>query len=137
MDSEDEEDRTDGKGKKEDDNSGKKLVLHSTLSPGLQSLMNLIFNSQHMASSMEAMRYNANKLPLGKLSKRTLSQGPMALKDLDEILANINLAQSKYKQSLTKVLEQLTSKYYTVIPHDFGRRRPPVIDSTDILKKKR
>ncbi|RPB10578.1 PARP-domain-containing protein [Morchella conica CCBAS932] len=125
MDSED-EDRTDGKGKKEDDNSGKKLVLHSTLSPGLQSLMNLIFNSQHMASSMEAMRYNANKLPLGKLSKRTLSQGPMALKDLDEILANINLAQSKYKQSLTKVLEQLTSKYYTVIPHDFGRRRPPI-----------
>lgn len=107
----------------------------SKLSPELQSLMKFIFNSAHMASSMASMRYDANKLPLGKLSKRTLSQGFAALKDLGEVVVNPALAQSKYEKPLQEALNDLTSKYYTVIPHDFGRMRPPMIDSEEALKK--
>lgn len=33
-------------------------------------------------------------------------------------------------------LAELTSKFYTIIPHDFGRRTPPVIADLDTLQKK-
>ena len=33
-------------------------------------------------------------------------------------------------------LAELTSKFYTIIPHDFGRRTPSVIADLDTLQKK-
>lgn len=33
-------------------------------------------------------------------------------------------------------LEELTSKFYTVIPHSFGRERPPVIKTREVLQLK-
>ena len=33
-------------------------------------------------------------------------------------------------------LSELTSKFYTIIPHDFGRRVPPVIRDAETLQKK-
>ena len=33
-------------------------------------------------------------------------------------------------------LQQLSSRFYTIIPHDFGRRVPPVIDDEETLRKK-
>ena len=35
----------------------------------------------------------------------------------------------------SKVAE-LTSKFYTCIPHDFGRRTPPPLDDKEKLQKK-
>ncbi len=34
-----------------------------------------------------------------------------------------------------KLLE-LTNKFYTIIPHDFGHKKPPLLDKTDILQDK-
>ena len=33
-------------------------------------------------------------------------------------------------------LQQLSSRFYTIIPHDFGRQVPPVIDDEETLRKK-
>ena len=33
-------------------------------------------------------------------------------------------------------LSELTSRFYTIIPHDFGRRVPPVIRDSETLQKK-
>ena len=33
-------------------------------------------------------------------------------------------------------LSELTSKFYTIIPHDFGRKVPPVIRDPETLQKK-
>jgi hypothetical protein len=35
-----------------------------------------------------------------------------------------------------KELEALTSRFYTIIPHSFGRSRGPVIDSEALLRQK-
>lgn len=120
---EDDEDMK-GKGPKKGPEPERKPTSESELPPGPQSLMKLIFNPSHMTSSMASMRYDANKLPLGKLFRKTLSQGFAALNDLSEIVISPALAQSKYGNSLEEVLNDLTSKYYTMIPHDFGRQRP-------------
>ena len=40
------------------------------------------------------------------------------------------------KASNKQKLQQLSSRFYTIIPHDFGRRVPPVIDDEETLRKK-
>ena len=50
-----------------------------------------------------------------------------ALEAIEEALGN--------KSSRSK-LSELSSKFYTIIPHDFGRRIPPVIDNAEHLQKK-
>ena len=81
------------------------------------------------------MNYDANKLPLGKLSKATITRGYQALKDLSALLNDTSLAASKYSMSFPAAAEQLSNLYYSYIPHSFGRNRPPVIQHDDMLKK--
>ena len=33
-----------------------------------------------------------------------------------------------------KAIEDFSNKYYSTIPHEFGRNRPPLIDNNDILR---
>ena len=33
-------------------------------------------------------------------------------------------------------LEDLSSKFFTVIPHSFGRQRPPVMNTREVLQQK-
>ena len=84
---------------------------------------------------MNAMSYDSDKTPLGKLSQRTLYQGFEILKDLAELLLDPSLAESKHKMSASIAMKELSNAYYTAIPHNFGRRRPPIIDTDDLLKR--
>lgn len=34
-------------------------------------------------------------------------------------------------------LEELSSKFFTTVPHNFGRNRPPTINSKDIVEQKK
>ena len=98
-----------------------------TLTLPVQQLMTLIFNTDNFARAMAAMNYDSEKLPLGKLSKTTISRGYEALKRLAEVLADETLARSLYQVSFRQATEQLSDSYYTFIPHSFGRHRPRVL----------
>jgi len=106
----------------------------STLHPATQQLMELIFNQQYFAAAMSDLNYDANKLPLGKLSKATISRGFQALKDLSALFDDPTMA-ARFNMPLHAAIEHLSNLYYTVIPHAFGRNRPPIIRSLDMLKK--
>ncbi|KAK3370682.1 poly-ribose polymerase-like protein [Podospora didyma] len=106
----------------------------STLQPAVQDLMQLIFNQQFFNATMSAMNYDANKLPLGKLSKATITRGFEALKKLAELFDDHTLAASTYGVPYAKVVENLSNSFYSVIPHAFGRNRPPVIQNEVLLK---
>lgn len=110
-------------------------VAESKLDVPVQQLMELIFNQNYFQSAMADMSYDAKKLPLGKLSKRTINQGLTALKDLSELFRKPSLAQEKHGCSYTEALEDLSNTYYTVIPHVFGRNRPPIIRDDQLLKR--
>ncbi len=107
----------------------------SKLSKPVQNLMELIFNQNHFAATMREMDYDANKLPLGKLSKRTLMTGYERLKELAELFANPALADEKHDMSYAQAMEEISNSYYTIIPHAFGRQRPPMIATEERLKK--
>lgn len=109
--------------------------VESALPRAVQGLMALIFNQDFFASTMLEMSYDANKLPLGKLSKRTLSAGFQKLKDLAEVIANPSVAPEKHNMTMAEAVATLTNAYYTTIPHSFGRNRPPMISNDHMLKR--
>ncbi|KAJ5218093.1 uncharacterized protein N7498_000192 [Penicillium cinerascens] len=129
-----EDDEGDDEVKKEETEDSKPKV-ESALSKPLQNLMSFIFNSQHFIEAMASMSYDAKKLPLGKLSDRTLKNGFSILKELSELIADPSLAQSKYDTGYGTATETLSDQYFTIIPHVFGRNRPPVLDSDAQIKK--
>ncbi|EAU88494.2 poly(ADP)-ribose polymerase [Coprinopsis cinerea okayama7 len=109
-----------------------------TIAPELVRLMELIFNSSFMQQTMASMSYDSNKLPLGKLSKDTILRGFNLLKQIGEVIGDpANAVQnfSEYGNSYQQILSQLSSRYYTVIPHNFGRSVPPVIGDQSMLKR--
>ena len=107
----------------------------SALAKPVQRLMELIFNQQYFADTMRELDYDANKLPLGKLSKRTLERGFEILKDLGELLMDPSVADSKHNMTWPDAIAACSNAFYTIIPHAFGRNRPPVISSDEKLKK--
>ncbi|KAK2742342.1 hypothetical protein FQN57_005430 [Myotisia sp. PD_48] len=100
-----------------------------TLKPEVQEVVGLIFNQKFFAQTMREMQYDANKLPLGKLSKRTLLQGFEILKELSEIFADPT------KSALRSTAMDLSNQYFTLIPHVFGRSRPPVLQTPVLIKR--
>mmetsp|Transcript_117524 Transcript_117524/g.226728 ORF Transcript_117524/g.226728 Transcript_117524/m.226728 type:complete len:433 (+) Transcript_117524:71-1369(+) len=59
--------------------------------------------------------------PMGKLTEAQIGKGQKVLDKLKKALKS------------PKQVEELSSEFYTLIPHDFGRKRPPLIDSMEKL----
>ncbi|KIK70344.1 hypothetical protein GYMLUDRAFT_183864 [Collybiopsis luxurians FD-317 M1] len=121
-----------GKGKA---NTEAKPTPESTLEPEVQEFCRLIFNTSFIDATLSSMNYDANKLPLGKLSKATILKGFTALKALSEVIDNPNSEEAKRWGNQRAGCEELTNRYYSIIPHEFGRNRPLIIDSQAALKK--
>jgi poly [ADP-ribose] polymerase len=109
--------------------------MKSKLPLATQRLMELIFNANHFNSALEDIGYNKDKLPLGKLAQSTLKTGFEHLKELASLIKHPSLAQNKYGKSQKDMIEDFSNKYYSTIPHVFGRARAPMIDSNDLLRK--
>lgn len=127
---EDDEDEAEDQVKDEEDEQ----KIESKLPRQTQRLMELIFNSNHFNAVLEQIGYNANKLPLGKLSKATLKTGFEHLNELASLIKHPSLAQNKYNTSQNEAIEDFSNKYYSTIPHEFGRNRPPIIDNNELLR---
>ncbi|KAH9904763.1 PARP-domain-containing protein [Xylariomycetidae sp. FL2044] len=116
-------------------NGASTMTVKSELDMPTQRLMELIFNENHFNSVLEEIGYNKDKLPLGKLGKSTLQTGFEQLKELSSLIKHPSLAQNKYGRDREEVIEEWTNKYYSTIPHAFGRDRPPLIDTDDMLRR--
>lgn len=94
----------------------------------IAKFISLICDINMMRQQMMEIGYNANKLPLGKLSKTTILKGYDVLKNIADVIG----------QSNRRLLEDLSSQFYTIIPHDFGfkKMREFVIDTPQKLKRK-
>ena len=75
-----EEDKEETKKDEGAEGSKPEKVPDSKLPKEIQDLCNLIFSTRLMDAHLKSMQYDANKLPLGKLSKSTIMNGFAALK---------------------------------------------------------
>ncbi|KAL6505035.1 Poly [ADP-ribose] polymerase 2 [Orobanche gracilis] len=122
----------------------------SKLEARIAKFISLICNMSMMRQQMMEIGYDAEKLPLGKLSKSTIlkfglfvglgraiciyifcnnnGDGYAVLKWIADVIG----------QADRKTLEQLSGEFYTVIPHDFGFKKTSlfVIDTPQKLKNK-
>lgn len=106
-----EDDDDDAADEVKDENEEEKPMAESKLPKQTQRLMELIFNQNHFNSVLEQIGYNANKLPLGKLSRGTLKQGFEHLNELASLIKHPTLAQNKYDTS-QKEVSNLSSELY-------------------------
>jgi poly [ADP-ribose] polymerase 2/3/4 len=90
--------------------------------------MELIFNETYFDAVMADMNYDQEKMPLGKLSKSTILRGFETLKELSRLLTALTPADRHE-------LETQSNLYYSTIPHAFGRNRPPVINTHEMVKR--
>ena len=109
------------------------IVVGSQLPEPTQNLMRMIFNRQYFAQTMSEMSYDADKLPLKDLSKRTLDRGFKILKDIADLMYESPLADEKTNMTYSDAIEELSNAFYTAIPHSFGRSRAPLISSEQRL----
>ena len=103
------------------------IKLLSSLDEPIQSLMQLIFNMNEWEASVKEMKFDVKKAPLGKLTKDQIKAGYMSLKKIEDCL-NLKLNKTE--------LEEACSEFYTKIPHDFGMKKPPLIQTTEEVKEK-
>ena len=98
----------------------------SKLHKATQSLIRLIFDTDMFKDALKTYDIDVKKMPLGKLSKSQIAKGFEILEELEAVMEN------KKKGSYNDI----SSQFYTVIPHDFGRQRPRPIDSREALQQK-
>ncbi|EGG16531.1 poly(ADP-ribosyl)transferase [Cavenderia fasciculata] len=108
----------------------KKPVVHKTecsLDDRVQNFIKLIFDVKMMKQTLVEAKFDLKKSPLGKLHKNQITKGYQVLKDIEtEINGKCRRDQ----------LQSLSSRFYTLIPHDFGFNVPPYIDTISHLKDK-
>lgn len=104
-------------------------VRPCSLDAATQILITNIFSKDMFNSAMAHMNLDVKKMPLGKLSKQQIARGFEALEALEAALKSTPHAGLS--------LEELSSHFYTVIPHNFGRSRPPPINSPELLQAKK
>lgn len=100
----------------------------SKLDPETQDLISLCFDKDMFNSQLKKFEIDVKKMPLGKLSKTQIAKGFEVLEEIEEVLNGSKINSSK--------INDLSSKFYTVIPQDFGRAKPPLIDSKEKLQQK-
>eukprot|EP00957_Ditylum_brightwellii_P081194 6177039-Ditylum_brightwellii.AAC.1 len=98
-----------------------------TLDKATKSLVDLIFNEDMFKSAMAKLNIDPSKLPLGALSKAQIKKGFKALESIEEELNG----RSNHNR-----LMELTSEFYTIIPHAFGRSRGPVLSTKASVEEK-
>uniref|UniRef100_A0A1A8S5V3 Poly [ADP-ribose] polymerase n=1 Tax=Nothobranchius rachovii TaxID=451742 RepID=A0A1A8S5V3_9TELE len=103
-------------------------VQPCTLDEATQKLITLIFSNDMFKEAMECMNLDIKKMPLGKLSKVQIAKG-------FEVLEEIEAAMTQ--KTGKNLLEELSSKFFTTIPHNFGRNRPPTINDKEVIAKKK
>nr|XP_054752032.1 protein mono-ADP-ribosyltransferase PARP3-like [Lytechinus pictus] len=109
-----------------DDSS--KTVLPSKLDKVTQDFVKLVFNEDMFKEQMTKFEIDVKKMPLGKLSKAQIAKGFEALEELEDAIQ---------KKANKGKLSELSSKFYTIIPHSFGRNIPPLIDDAEKIQAKK
>lgn len=97
-----------------------------TLPEDTQKLLRLIFDEDMFKSAMADFEIDVKKMPLGALKKSQIAKGYEVLLQLQDEIKNKNRSR----------INQLSGTFYTLIPHAFGRRTPPPIDTAEMIQAK-
>lgn len=109
--------------------------VKSKLAKSVQDLITTIFDVETMKKCMMEFELDLEKMPLGKLSQKQLLEAYSVLKDALELVQKEDKDGVKGPNSRSKFIE-LTNRFFTLVPHDFGMDQPPILNTEDLIKQK-
>lgn len=98
------------------------------LCPRVGNLISLMFDKSAITKQMQEMKIDTKKMPLGQMSKKALKEGIEVLEKIEALIKESGYAKTK--------LQGLCNQFYTKVPHDFGMKMPPLIDTAELLQEK-
>jgi len=102
-------------------------VLESQLHKKVQELIELICDKGIMEETLKTMQFDIDKAPLGKVTEDQIKAGYQALSKIADVIN---------KKGPGNQLSDACSDFYTRIPHFFGMKRPPTLNTLDEIKAK-
>uniref|UniRef100_A0A3Q3WS75 Poly [ADP-ribose] polymerase n=1 Tax=Mola mola TaxID=94237 RepID=A0A3Q3WS75_MOLML len=99
----------------------------SKLAKPVQELIKTIFDVESMKKAMVEFEIDLQKMPLGKLSKRQIQSAYALLTEVQQAVSDC-LPEAQ--------ILDLSNRFYTLIPHDFGMKKPPLLSSLDYIQAK-
>ncbi|XP_038617296.1 poly [ADP-ribose] polymerase 1 [Tachyglossus aculeatus] len=115
----------------QDEEAVKKLTVsagtRSKLPKPVQNLIKMIFDVESMKKAMVEFEIDLQKMPLGKLSKRQIQNAYSILNEVQQAVSE--------GSSDSQILD-LSNRFYTLIPHDFGMKKPPLLNNMDCVQAK-
>uniref|UniRef100_A0A8R1Y175 Poly [ADP-ribose] polymerase n=1 Tax=Onchocerca volvulus TaxID=6282 RepID=A0A8R1Y175_ONCVO len=101
----------------------------SKLPESIQQIIKMIFDVDAMNDILKSLEViDTNKMPLGMLSIRHIKN---AYKILTELQKLMEVDNAKYEDYL-----DATNRFFTLIPHNFGMNKPPLLNSQKLLIEK-
>ncbi|ARF09659.1 polyADP-ribose polymerase [Indivirus ILV1] len=101
----------------------------SKLDSKVQELISMLSDTNMMNDALVSLEIDTKKMPLGKLKDTQLKK---AEKVLDDIL---KMLQDTKVKADPELLTDLSSEYYTYLPLACGRKKPPVIETSEMIDK--
>ena len=108
-------------------NVAKSTIPPSKLDIRTQWLLEMLSDVNMMKQSLVTLDIDTKKLPLGKIKKEQLDNANDVLTKIQSVIDDVNGDKT--------ILTKLSSDYYTYLPMAFGRKKPPVIDSNELINK--
>ncbi|CAB3982898.1 Poly [ADP-ribose] polymerase 1 [Paramuricea clavata] len=99
----------------------------STLPLAVQKLVRMIFDIESMKKALLEFEIDLKKMPLGKLSRKQIESAYSILTEAQKLIEE--------KGSKGAILDA-SNRFYTLIPHDFGMKIPPLLDNLELIKSK-
>mmetsp|Transcript_32923 Transcript_32923/g.40429 ORF Transcript_32923/g.40429 Transcript_32923/m.40429 type:complete len:502 (-) Transcript_32923:365-1870(-) len=101
--------------------------LPSKLVPVTKELVDVLFSKEMRNEALTSFNLDLKRLPLGVPSQQQIQRGISILNIIDDKLSGSDISDS---------YNELSSQFYTAIPHSFGRSRPPSINNAEHLQKR-
>lgn len=101
--------------------------IPSKLHTPVQDLIKMLFDVDMMQKAMLEFDLDTGKMPLGKLSSKQIRGAMGVLKEIGALVVD-GAPPVKFVEA--------SNRFYTMIPHDFGVQRAPIIDSNDLITAK-
>ncbi|XP_053602526.1 poly [ADP-ribose] polymerase [Plodia interpunctella] len=101
---------------------------NSSLPVPVQKLVQKIFDLAAMKKTMLEFELDTEKMPLGKISQKQITQGYEVLSELLKYIEKGKVNQSK--------IIDATNRFFTIIPHDFGTENAPLLSSAELVQAK-
>jgi predicted DNA-binding WGR domain protein len=100
----------------------------SSLAKSVKEVIAMIFDIESMNRTMKEFEIDLERMPLGKLSKKQIMSAYGVLTELQNLINSGNAKPVNFLDA--------SNRFYTLLPHSTGMASPPLLNSTDMIKKK-